>query len=150
MLMSVLKFYYHLPQISLSVEVSPSDRHRTAPPGEPLLQAPLSQHPGLLGRHRRHHPLPHQQLQPAEVPGRGQVRRDGQRVKTVGSEAAQPTQAVGAGVWTGGRPGHPSRGPGLSQHHTPQHDGLRGLAPGGQHRLQGAEEMLYRVLLPHL
>ena len=117
MLMSAVKFYYDIflsPQISLSLQVSPSDGHRAAPPGESLLQAALSQHPGLSGRHRRHHPLPHQQLLPAPLPGRGEVRRDGQRAETAGPEAAQPTQVVGAGVRAGGRPGHPGSGPGLS------------------------------------
>ena len=136
------------PQISLSVEVSPSDWHRTAPPGEPLLQAPLSQHPGLPGRHWRHHPLPHQQLHQAQVPGRGQVRRDGQRTETVGEDVAWAPQAVSARLSAGGRPRDTGSGQELSLHGPAQHDGLRGLLAGSQHRLQGTEELLHRVLLP--
>ena len=76
------------------------------------------------------------------------MRRDGQRTETVGEDVAGAPQAVSARLSTGGRPRDTGRGQELSLHGPAQHDGLRGLLAGSQHRLQGTEELLHRVLLP--
>ena len=49
--------------------------------------------------------------------------------------------SAGRGHWGAGR------GPRVPRPGYPQHDGVRRVATGRQHRLQGAQELLHRVVL---